>query len=113
MMFFQVQVNLKCQQHLGGVSFGAPYDTTKGGTIQVDGEKIIESGSNTNGSYIKWADGTMICYMNKSYANVNVDNVWGSMYESGLINLGNFPATFVGIPAVTASVTRRRLYCIS
>lgn len=44
-----------------GVAFGAPYDTNEGGSLQVDGAKIIESGSNENGSWTKWSDGTMIC----------------------------------------------------
>ena len=66
---------------------------------------IIESGSNSNGNYVKWSDGTMICYMNKLYSNINITNTWGSVYETDPINLGNFPANFVNIPTVTASCT--------
>lgn len=29
---------------------------------------IVESGSNDNGSWVKYADGTMICYRSKSYS---------------------------------------------
>lgn len=88
-----------------GVSFGAPYDEDKGGPLQLDGARIIESGSNSNGSYIKFSDGTMICYMNKLYSNINITKAWGSMYETDPINLGNFPANFVNIPTVTATCT--------
>lgn len=69
--------------------------------------EIIESGSNSNGSYVKWSDGTMICYMNKLYSNINITKTWGSMYETDPINLGDFPANFVNIPTVTATCTGR------
>ena len=29
---------------------------------------IVESGSNENGSWVKFADGTMICYGSKNYS---------------------------------------------
>lgn len=88
-----------------GVAFGAPYDESVGGPLQLNGARIIESGSNSNGNYVKYADGTMICYMNKSYSNINITKAWGSMYETDPINLGNFPANFVNIPTVTATCT--------
>ena len=42
---------------------------------------IIESGSNSNGSYIKFADGTMICYKEIQVTS-NITNSWGNLYES-------------------------------
>ena len=43
---------------------------------------IVDSGSNSNGSWIKWADGTMICSNTVQYTNVAITTVWGSFYES-------------------------------
>ena len=91
--------------HRNGVAFGEPYDENMGGHLQLDGARIIESGVNSNGYYVKFADGTMICYMNKLYSNINITKAWGSMYETDPINLGNFPANFVNIPTVTATCT--------
>ena len=68
--------------HPDGVSIGEPYDENIGGKLQLDGAKIIESGSNSNGSYIKFSDGTMICYGKKSVTHA-VSNAWGSIYSSG------------------------------
>ncbi len=65
---------------------------------------IIESGSNDNGSWIKYSDGTMICSMSKNvYVNFSSSQKWGVMWESDNIDLGNFPQTFIEKPYVTIS----------
>ena len=63
---------------------------------------IVESGSNTNGSWTKWADGTMI--INKTVlGTANITNAWGSLYVSAEINLGNFPVAFIEMPTIVVS----------
>ena len=63
---------------------------------------IVESGSNTNGSWTKWADGTMI--INKTVlGTTNITNAWGSLYVSAEINLGNFPVAFIEMPTIVVS----------
>ena len=63
---------------------------------------IVESGSNTNGSWTKWADGTMI--INKTVlGTANITNAWGSLYVSADINLGDFPVAFIEIPTIVVS----------
>lgn len=63
---------------------------------------IVESGSNTNGSWTKWADGTMI--INKTVlGTANITNAWGSLYISSEINLGNFPVAFIEMPTIVVS----------
>ena len=63
---------------------------------------IVESGSNTNGSWTKWADGTMI--INKTVSGTaNITNAWGSLYVSAEINLGNFPVAFIEMPTIVVS----------
>ena len=67
----------------------------KGITIQ--GNPIVESGSNANGNYIKYYDGTLICYKRHNFGTVSCDTAWGSLYEtSSALDLGNFPVAFVG-----------------
>ena len=63
---------------------------------------IVESGSNTNGSWTKWADGTMI--INKTVlGTANITKAWGSLYISNDINLGDFPVAFIEKPTVVVS----------
>lgn len=70
------------------------------------GAAIIERGSNANGEYIKWADGTMICTKSASTDNVSFSE-WYNIYERNpngpRPQLGSFPATFVDIPAISIS----------
>lgn len=63
---------------------------------------IVESGSNENGSYIKWADGTMICRKTMSYTNIAINNAWGSLYESNSsLNIGNYAMPFINVPEIS------------
>ena len=63
---------------------------------------IVESGSNANGSWTKWADGTMI--INKTVSGTaDITNAWGSLYISADINLGNFPVAFIEMPTIVVS----------
>ena len=58
--------------------------------------EVVESGSNENGEWTKWADGTMICTLTKTFTGVDITTVWGSLYESSsALNLGNLPQTFI------------------
>lgn len=61
---------------------------------------IIESGSNENGNYIKYTDGTMICYNTVSYENVPITSTWGVFYESTLLSLGDYAKPFTSAPTL-------------
>lgn len=87
-----------------GVAFGAPYDEDKGGPLQLDGARIIESGSNSNGSYIKWSDGTMIC-TKSVIVSTKIENPWGNLFESSQLDLGNFPVSFIETPVLSVNKT--------
>lgn len=63
---------------------------------------IIESGSNDNGSWIKYSDGTMICYKSTGWIDMNITTSWGSLYE-GNISVGNFPAEFIETPTISVT----------
>jgi len=66
----------------------------------IENEKI-ESGSNANGSWIKYPDGTMICYMSAT-AEVTFNTAWYNDY-SGTMDLGYYPQRFVEVPNVQLS----------
>ena len=61
---------------------------------------IVESGSNANGSYIKWSDGTMICRKYINFGQKAITNPWASFYESERMTIGNYPEPFIEIPQI-------------
>lgn len=66
---------------------------------------IIERGSNSNGEYTKFADGTLICCFTKSVESITSNPSGGTtnLYFS-TESVFTFPATFVGTrPAVAPS----------
>lgn len=67
-------------------------------------DNSFESGSNDNGRWIKFTDGTMICYKSIPFRNLAVNTAWGVLYESALLDLGDFPQTFYSAPYVSGSV---------
>ena len=62
---------------------------------------VVENGTNNNGSWIKFADGTMICRFTQ-IINVAVTNAWGSLY-GGKCSVHDYPQEFIDIPE--ASIT--------
>lgn len=62
-------------------------------------ETIVESAKNANGSYVKFADGTLICTLIK-IAPVSATITYGSSFISDLITW-NFPHVFASEPSVS------------
>lgn len=58
------------------------------------------SGTNSNGSWVRFADGTQICWKDVSLGDVDCSSAWGSVYESGWFNMGNWPIAFSNTPRV-------------
>lgn len=74
-------------------------------TVNIIPKQDIIHGSNTNGSYVKFPDGLMICWKLVSKTGVKITNAWGSFYEStSSISLGSWPVTFTAAPTVFLSV---------
>ena len=48
---------------------------------EINGSPIVDSGSNTNGYYIKFYDGTMIQYLNIEVTDQAINNTYGSLYQ--------------------------------
>ena len=70
----------------------------------VNGTPAVESGSNTNGTWTKWYDGTMIC---RKVVNLTVDctTKWGYLYSSPEYDLGNFAIPFIDLPTIMINLT--------
>lgn len=75
-----------------------------GSTIPVGWEEIpqvygiIDSGSNANGNYIKFADGTLICTKTATETFSSL-SAWGALYD-GTFALGDWAETFITTPIV-------------
>ena len=59
---------------------------------------VVERGNNTNGNYIKFGDGTLICTKQLSYSNVAFDHTQGSVYFSSGLQLGAPAKNFISTP---------------
>lgn len=62
--------------------------------------QIIQSGSNANGSYIKYSDGTMICYGLTSLNEVSVSDYYSFCKRTNSLTI-TFPMEFDEVPNVT------------
>lgn len=61
---------------------------------------IVESGSNANGNWIKYSDGTMLCWKTYTFSNLAFNTAWGSVYESAYQEFGATPQTFISTPTI-------------
>lgn len=62
--------------------------------FELNGSSITESGSNANGYYVKFYDGTMICYLNIEVTDQALNNAYGANLYQGS-RTWTFPAQFV------------------
>ena len=63
----------------------------------------IEKGTNANGTYVKFADGTMVCYGRVTLNSLNMQSAWGSLFISAKLP-ATFPATFFAAPVVSVTM---------
>lgn len=69
----------------------------------IPSSEIVESGSNANGTYVKYSDGRMECYKRVTKTNVKLTNTWYGLYTNEndtTVDLGNYAATFIEEPVV-------------
>ncbi len=58
---------------------------------------VTEKGTNANGTYVKFSDGTMICHGRVSISSLAITSPWGALFLSAALSI-TYPATFVGEP---------------
>jgi hypothetical protein len=75
-------------------------------TSSVPTGAIIETGSNANGTYTKFADGTMICRGKRVVGGHALTSALGSalFYNPAGITATAFPATFIAAPEVVINI---------
>jgi len=60
----------------------------------------IEHGTNANGAYYKFSDGTLICTKSITFNNVSITKAFGDWYESTTTqNFGNWAHAFSAVPS--------------
>lgn len=82
-------------------SAGATTMNTFQNNIENAINSVVESGSNTNGNYVKYADGTMICY-----GSLVVDitfNAWGNIAGGDWDGSFSFPKAFTSTPVLSCT----------
>lgn len=67
--------------------------------LNSDNLKLQESGSNENGNWIKYSDGTMKTYQNVDIT-LSVTEAWGGIFVGNYATPINFPQTFKDPPEV-------------
>lgn len=68
------------------------------GQMYVNGAGVVASSSNVNGYYVKFYDGTMICWDYQEVTDQAITGAYGSLYQ-GTRNI-TYPQAFVGEPPV-------------
>jgi hypothetical protein len=67
---------------------------------------VIERGSNSNGEFVKFADGTMICTQAFDASSMAIISAVGALYQAGQELTWTYPATFVSAPTPAPNVYR-------
>ena len=81
-----------------GINNSSSYSGSASPSADVD--KVVEEGSNSNGSYRKWESGILECWISTS-KNVALNSGYGSLYTGQWI--WTFPVPFISVPTVTCS----------
>lgn len=63
---------------------------------------VVDSGSNANGNWVQFADGTQICYIVDSSNIVTTNTAAGNIYHSPLVSL-TYPKSFLSPPTISIS----------
>lgn len=64
---------------------------------------IIQRGSNANGSFIRFADGTMICAKTLSVSSYPITTAWGQIYNGDIVSLGGYASAFTNLEHASVS----------
>ena len=65
----------------------------------------VTSGSNTNGRWIRFSNGTQICWNSQNHGSLALTLSWGSLYGRAVPSVNNFPVSFTVTPTVIKSIT--------
>lgn len=98
----ELQEVLERVQEAGGIDYGSSgFANVKAALDALVGARIVEMGSNSNGTYVWWENGLQLCYVRIGGLGP-IDSQWGSLYTFASGVQWTFPAAFVSIPVVVA-----------
>lgn len=84
---------------------------TRGVKVGNDFLEPVSYGSNSNGSWIKLADGTQICTHRTEIVNSSFSKSWGGLYyEYATPDSWTFPLSFAGNPSVSISAYNSNMF---
>jgi len=67
---------------------------------------IIERGTNANGEYVRYADGTQVCTIKVDATGQAVTSATGSLFQAGSELTWTYPAVFIAAPSPSSVVVR-------
>jgi hypothetical protein len=67
---------------------------------------VVERGTNTNGTYVRWADGTQMCWHKSPVLTCNASAIGATGLSTSGAYFWTFPALFAASPFVTEGATR-------
>jgi hypothetical protein len=88
-------------------------DNAVGAVSQVGGEPtgaVVERGSNANGEYVRFADGTQICWKTIDIPSLDINTATGNVFVSASQLLGSTAASFLTTPAFSFSTSVLNAY---
>lgn len=92
---------------LGNTSIAGIGGGTLTGAVSALNSNVTGYGSNTNGEYWKFLDGTLIC-AKRITASMNFTTAFGNWYETpSAIQFGDWPIPFISIPVAQVTVLSR------
>lgn len=83
---------------------GAGLLNIKAGTFQfngLDGNTIAATGSSSNGKYIRYTDGTQVCWVRFTVTDQAINSAYGSLWQG--VRTWTYPASFIGPPIVNCT----------
>lgn len=79
--------------------------SAKDNLVNAVNEIVVESGTNANGSWLKYANGIMICIKKVKFTQVVINTSWGSVYETAsTFNFGDYAQEFIETPNVSITL---------
>lgn len=96
---FEIEGNIRSN---GGI--GVQGDCIAIGEIYGKGQPVCASGSNSNGNWIKFYNGTMICWKYEEVTDQAINNAYGSLYQ-GTRNI-TYPQAFIDTPVLCCDMFR-------
>ena len=90
-----------------GVAGGIAALNAAGMPLTAAGEAVVESGSNADGNWVKFADGTMVCWFNDTVSPTKSSSTTQGLTVYRGYYTWTFPQPFVSAPSVSINA---RLY---